>query len=47
MNKSLLDTDILSEIIKARDAAVTAKANAYLPALVSAALAGPHRGNSA
>lgn len=33
MNKSLLDTDILSEIIKARDPSVTANANAYLQQL--------------
>jgi len=30
MNRSLLDTDILSEIIKGRDPVVTAKARAYL-----------------
>jgi tRNA(fMet)-specific endonuclease VapC len=30
MNRTLLDTDILSEVFKRRDANVEAKANAYL-----------------
>ncbi len=33
MDKTLLDTDILSEILKAKDAAVVAKAAAYKTAL--------------